>query len=170
MITEQNLIKLSCAEIVIDELNNDIYIDFNILSLRLEEVFELSKRLHSFFKKTIIFRFNGYYFEVNKETTIDQIKTSYECQEKIHHQNHVNKVLQNATNRLREINIKLTIEEIYKELVLNNKECIYKSYIRICDQKQFASKLYRIYRQSHKTERIELLPPILEIPKVMIKK
>lgn len=167
---ELNLIKLSDTEIVIDKNNNDIYIDYKILNLTLEQGFETSKELHNIFKKNIYFRFNGYYMEVNNETTIEQVESSYQYQEKIHHKNHVNKVLKNAINRLEESNIKLTIEEVYKELALNNPDSIYRNYIRLCDQKQFASKLYMIYRQNHNSERIELLPPVLEIPKVMIKK
>lgn len=168
--TEQNLIKLSDADIILDELNNDIYIDFRILGSKLEDSFKKSKKLYDFFQKKIIFRFNGYYFEVDKDTTIEEIKASYEFQGQQHHQNHVNKVLENATARLKEENIKLTIEEVSKELLLDNQEGIYKPYIRLCDQKQFTNKLYRIYRQNHNSEKIELLLPTLEVPKVMLKK
>lgn len=167
--TDQNLIRLSDVEMVIDELNNNIYIDYKILSLKLEEAFEISKRLLSFFQKTIIFRFNGYYFEVNKETTIDQIKTSYETQEQICHINRANEIFQNAISKLEEKNVKATIEKLTDELSLDKPESIFRPYIRKCDQKQFANKLYRIYRQNHNNERIELLPPSIEIPKIILK-
>ena len=171
--TEQNLIKLSDVEIVLDEVNNDIYIDFKIFNLKIEEVFKVSKRLQSFFKKNIVFKFNGWYFEVTKETTIYQIKSSYEFQEQlyeeIHHINHASKLLQEATDKLDESNIKSTVEYLTKELSLDNPESVFKPYIRLCDQKQFISKMYRIYRQNHDTNRLELLPPTIEVPKIIIK-
>lgn len=171
--TEQNLIKLSDIEMVLDETNNEIYIDFKILNLKIEDVFKISKRLQSFFQKNIIFKFNGWYFEVNEETNIYQIKHSYKFQEQIneeiHYINYVNQVMQNATNKLEKSNIKTTIEELSKELLLDDRESVYKPYIRLCDQKQFTNKLYRIYRQNHNSERVELLLPTLEVPKVMLK-
>lgn len=164
---EQNLIQLNNIEIIIDNSTNAVYIDFK---LGLEESFEKSKKLQNFFNKNIVFKFAGDYYEVNQETTIEQIKNIYEYRKQIHNQNHVNKIYKNAINRLNQSNAKQTLKELYKELFNNKDNKNYKSYIRVCDQKQFSSKLYRMYKQQAEDKQNELLFSRLEMPKVKINK
>jgi len=161
--------KTSNDEAIIDFDNNIIYIDNKTTWDTLDDAYLPCKIIQQYNQMTVIVEVNGYYFEINEKTIPEDFINSRKLQQEAYYINQASKEMKKAARRLKEENAKAVINKLYKRLHLGVPGTSLKLYITSYDQKILADKLYRLYRQNHNTQSIELLPPVMEVPKVMIK-